>query len=82
MFPPKNFFAHSRAVPISLFADYTTLSRLLKQPIPIMLPIMRGRLFYPSKFLTTFFSQGPKMMTSFSVLHLKPFSNFSMTIFN
>jgi len=47
-----------RAVPISLFADYTdtTCSRLLKQPIPTMdyeadfeRPIMRG--YYEQKFL-------------------------------
>jgi len=37
---------HTRAVPISLFADYTDTAcvRLLKQPIPIMRPIMRGQL--------------------------------------
>jgi len=58
-----------RAVPISLFADYTdtVCSRLFKQPIPIMRPIIKGRLFadvlseiflitlkittYPSNFL-------------------------------
>jgi len=34
------------AVPISFFADYTDMcSRWLKQPMPIMLPIMRGRLW-------------------------------------
>jgi len=36
----------NRAVPISLFAEYTdtACTRLFKQPIPIMRPIMRGRL--------------------------------------
>jgi len=36
----------TRAVAISLFVDYTdtACSRLLKQPIPITRPIMRGRL--------------------------------------